>query len=110
MEIMRRTTAATVLCMLMALSRGEGGLQRAGKDEEREKQQGLDLTGTFNDNCINSGELTGRNFGGEAKSCCRDTLERQQMQHTVVELLEKENVIGRICIFPPFSFFALLNS
>lgn len=68
------------------------------------KQQGLEMAGTFHDNCINSGELTGQNFGGGAKSCCRDTLERQRMWHTVVELLEKENVIRRICIFPTFLF------
>lgn len=33
---------------------------------KRIKQQGLDVTGMFNDNCINSGELTAQNFGEEA--------------------------------------------
>lgn len=42
MVIMRRTTAAAVLCMLMAVCRGERGLQSVGKDEEKKPRFGYD--------------------------------------------------------------------
>lgn len=39
MVIMRRTTAAAVLCVLMAVCRGESGLQSAGRDGERKNNK-----------------------------------------------------------------------